>query len=441
MRLARILMGIALALILARPARGESLLSAASVLTDGAEVRCKPGAEPAVYVTQKLPRGTAVQVVERLPNGWLKIEPPLPGSYSWVNTRLLRSIDAERGVWVVSAADGQASTLVGSWARSERPNVVGTTLARGTQVIAVGGTLRQEDGDWLPVLPPPGEYRFVLEKDVSALPGASSPPTTIAAHPGGPAATGGGLPALPGAAEPPRASSLDVHVGGPQTPADPLLQQAEQLERAGDRVGAARLYDQLGNKYSATDHQAAIQYYNRAAWLRGGSAPAAAPVNEADATYQRARQAEQDGNWPEAIRNYTRLGDLFRDGDYKLSLQYYNRASWLKQRHPAPAADTAPPPAAAAPAPTPAVVQSRAISLQEMGPGRVVASPTPIDGRPTYVLESAQGSPIAYLTPQAGADLERYVGQSVRVLGDSVQRSDLRVPYMRVTRVVPLPSP
>jgi hypothetical protein len=442
MRPAPTLLGTALALALAWPAHGENPPVPATVLTDGAEVRCKPGTEPAVYVTQKLPRGSTVQVVERLPNGWLKIEPP-PKSYSWVNTRSLRLIDNDRGVWVVSASDGQGSTLVGSWARTERPNVVGTSLARGAQVIAVGGTLRQEDGDWLPILPPPGEYRYVLARDISPLPGVTSPPSTTVAHPGAPPpATGAGeLPALPGAAGSPPGLAGDVHVPAGSPASDPLLEQAQQLERQGDRLGAARLYDQLGNKYAASNHEAAVQYYSKAGWLRGPGAPvASAPVTEADAAYQRARQAEQDGNWPEAVRNYNRLGDLFRDNDYKLSLQYYNRAGWLKQKHPATDASPAPPAATGTPAPQSSVVQARAISLQEVGPGRVVASPTPIDGRPTYVLESAQGTTMAYLTPQPGVDLERYVGQSVRlVLGNSVQRSDLRVPYMKVTRVDPFP--
>ncbi|HEX5271911.1 MAG TPA: SH3 domain-containing protein [Gemmataceae bacterium] len=442
MRPARMLLGTALALAVAWTARAEPAPSQAAVLTDGAEVRGKPGTDPAVYVTQKLPRGTAVQVVERLPNGWLKIEPPLPGSYSWVNTHSLRPLDNERGVWVVSAAE-PVPTLVGSWGHAERPNVVGTTLARGAQVIAVGGRLHQDDGDWLPILPPPGEYRYVLEKDVSPPPGASSPPTTTVAHPGTPPAgsQAGGLPALsPVAAASPPASSLEVHVGGPAPAADPLIQQAKQLEDAGDRLGAARLYDQLGNKYSATDHAAAVQYYTHAGWLRGGPplAVGPAPVNEADGVYQRARQAEQAGNWPEAARGYIRLGDMFRDSDYKLSLEYYNHANWLKQKGPAaPATPTIPP----ATAPQSAVTQARAISLQEIGPGRIVRSPTPIDNRATYVLESAQATALAYLTPQPGVDLERYVGQNARVLGESALRADLRVPYMKVARVVPLASP
>jgi hypothetical protein len=445
MRPAGMLLGAAVALALAWPARGESVPSTATVLTDGAEVRCKPGTEPAVYVTQKLARGSAVQVVERTKDGWLKIEPPLPGSYSWVNTRYLQPTKEQR-VWLVNSADAPVTSLVGSWVTKERPNVVGTTLKPGTQLIAIGGTLHENDGDWLPVQPPPGEYRYVLAKDVSAPPGASSPAPVNSARPGSAATTSGAgeLPSLPPAGTDSPPQSREVHVGGQQPAGDPTLQQAEQLERSGDKIGAARLYEQLGRKNFDTNHEAAVQFFTKAASLRNGTTAAApAPVTEADAAYQAARQAEDAHNWPEAIRNYTRLGYLYRD-DYKWSQLYYSHANWLKQLHPAPAAvaPTTTPTTTTPSSPLPTVVQSRAISLQEVGPGRVVPARMMIDGQAAYVLESAQATVLAYLSPQPGVNLERYVGQNVRsVLGNSTQRSNLTAPYMKVTRVVPLDPP
>src|SRR4029077_5153046 len=104
MRPARMLLGAALALALAWPARGGEAVSQAQVQTDGAEVRCKPGTEPAVYVTQKLARCEVVEVVKRAGDGWLEIVPP-KGSYSWVNPRQLRRFNDDQRVWMV-AADG-----------------------------------------------------------------------------------------------------------------------------------------------------------------------------------------------------------------------------------------------------------------------------------------------------------------------------------------------
>ncbi len=453
MRPARMLLGAALAMALAWPAHGQAPPYPATVQADGAEVRCKPGTEPAVYVTHKLPRGTAVEVVEKLPNGWLKIDPPR-GAFSWINTRALRPADGVPGVWVV-AADAPVPILVGSPYKPGKPDAVGTNLARGAQVIAVGQPRPADDGagSWLPILPPPGEYRYIREADVSPAGGPTT--ATTVAHPGSaaappPAAAGSPLPPLTTPADTLRPQPApDVHVPAPAAAVDPLLQQAEQLERAGDKAGAARLYDQLGNKSFATNHDAAVQYYNRAAWLRG-TAPAAAPApaTQADALFLQARQYEQAGNWPEASKAWARLGDLYRDNDYKLSMQYYNRAGWARQ-HPAGPRDTptAPPAGAAAPAPvggtsattagaapsSPAA-PPRAISVQTLPPGVLLRSAYPIDGRPTYALETPQAQVIAYLTPEAGVDLEGYVGKNVEVFGHIVPRPDLRDKYMTVTR-------
>jgi hypothetical protein len=65
----------------------------------------------------------------------------------------------------------------------------------------------------------------------------------------------------------------------------------------------------------------------------------------------------------------------------------------------------------------------------------------PIDGLPTYVLESPQGGVMASLTPQPGVDLGRYVGQNVEVLGQIVPRADVRGQYLTVMRVLPLSAP
>ncbi len=448
MRLARMLLATALALAVAWPARGQAVLFQAAVQTDNAEVRCKPGTEPAVYVTHKLKRGDLVQVVEKGSDGWLKIEPP-KGSYSWINTRSVRPADAAQCIWTVTALDARAPVLIGSPYKSGKPDVVGTTLTGGTQVIAIGALQHADDGDWLPILPPPGEYRYIRDKDVS---GPTSGPGTTAstvAHEGSaspsPDHGGGGLPSLPGAvAEPGHSQPADgtVHVGTGAAN-DPLLQQAVQQEQAGNRVGAARLYDQLGNKYVSSNHDAAVQYYNRAAWLRVGAVPAApTAASQGDALYAQAREYEKAGNYAEASRIYTRLGDMYRDSEYKLSLQYYNRAAWLRQAQPpAPRVNPAPAPAPALPIttanapPSSGLVQTGAVSVQMLGPGQLLRSASPIDGRPTYVLNSPQGTVIAYLTPQAGVDLERYVGQNVEALGQLVPRNDMRDRYMTVARL------
>jgi hypothetical protein len=353
-------------------------------------------------------------------------------------------------VWTVAVPESvEVPVLVGSPFRPGKPDVVGTRVTAGTQVIAVGAPRSAEDGDgvWLPIAPPPGEYRYVRETDVAATPPAAAPAaTTTTAHAGSAAALAGVGAGSPSTITPPPAagpSALEVRVGPPAPPADvdSLLQQAEQMERANNRLEAARLYDQLANSYATSRPDVATQYHSRAAWLRGSAYRVPAPpVNEADALYVQARQYEQAGNRAEASRLYARLGDLYRDNDYKLAMQYYNRAAWLRQGQPAPR--TSPAPAvAASPAPPSGVVQVGAVNAQLIGPGRLVSAGKWIDARPTYLLESPQAEVMAYLTPQPGVDLDRYVGQNVEVLGQIVPRADVRGQYMTVARVLPLSAP
>jgi hypothetical protein len=424
------LLGTLLGLGLVWPAHGQTVPYPATIQTNDAEVRCKPGTEPTVYVTHRLPHGTAVEVVEKLPNGWLKIDPPR-GAFSWVNTRALRPAEGVARVWVVAASNGPVPVLVGSPYKPGKPDVVGTNLTRGAQVIAVGEPRPADDGDgsWLPILPPPGEFRYIREVDVSAPAGSTPPVTsTTAAHAGS-----APPPMLPGAAGqlPPVGTPTDVlrpqpvpevHVP-PAANVDPLLQQARELESKGDKTGAASLYDQLGKKYWANDHEAAVQYQNRAAWLRGTPAPAAGPLSQTEALYRQALQYEQASNWAEASKAWERLGALCSD-NYSYSTWCYNRAAKLRKGSSASPAST-----------------SHVISAQKLGPGLLRRSNNWIDGQPTYVLQSPQGQVIAYVTPQAGVNLEGAVERNVEVLGEIVPRADLRDKYMTVARVIPLSAP
>jgi hypothetical protein len=397
MRPARLILGTALALALAWPARGEDGPARAFVQTDGAQVRCQPGDQPAVYLTHLLRRGDPVQVVEKLDGGWLKIEPP-DGSFSWINTRFLHQEKGPQPIWTVSVLPGaSAPVLVGSPFKEGHPDVMGTRVARGAQVIAVGEPRAENDGLWLPIQPPAGEYRYVRQADVAATPPASAPGTataTTAAHAGSAAALA--AQATEKAADAPSPDGPPaVHVGIPVP----------------------------------------------------SSSPAAPPrpVSEPDALYQQARQFEQAGNRAEASRAYDRLGDLYRDGDRKLARQYYDRASWLRQALPAapagPDGRVQPASAVAAVPPGGGAARVGVMSAQMAGPGRLMRSAYWIDGRPTYVLENPQAQVMAYLTPQPGVDLERYTGQNVSVLGQIGHRADVQGQYMAVARVLPLTTP
>jgi SH3-like domain-containing protein len=174
-------------LALARPAvASDTILYAAQVKDAEAEVRSGPGTSDQVYPTNKLTRGTIVQVVEELPDHWLKICPP-HGSFSFVNTRFVDRL-AKSNYVVASPADVRVPVFVGSDLKpSERGNVQGTSLPRGTQVIAVGGsTLIQDDESWLRIESPVGEYRYIREATVLKLSGLTATQVATAGNgPGG----------------------------------------------------------------------------------------------------------------------------------------------------------------------------------------------------------------------------------------------------------------
>src|SRR5206468_3807117 len=69
-----------------------------------------------------------------------------------------------------------ARVLVGSYVKTDPPDVIGTSLVRGAQVIALKNQQPRtwpDGNEWLMILSPPGEYRYIREQDVAASPGTN----------------------------------------------------------------------------------------------------------------------------------------------------------------------------------------------------------------------------------------------------------------------------
>jgi hypothetical protein len=62
-----------------------------------------------------------------------------------------------------------------------------------------------------------------------------------------------------------------------------------------------------------------------------------------------------------------------------------------------------------------------------------------IDGKTTYVLETAYGQALMYVTALPGVDLDPYLGRMVELNGPLVYRGDVRANYMTVQNAVPAP--
>jgi hypothetical protein len=149
-----------------RPVTGQGGTRAV-VKGDGAEVRSGPSNSAQFYVTNRLARGTTVEVVEELPDGWLKIVPP-PGSFSWINTNFLEHITPNEPNGVVTLEGVTVPVYIGSeFITDRRPTVIGARLVRGAQITSVGSkTCGDSEGTWMAIEPPVGEYRYLRTESV-----------------------------------------------------------------------------------------------------------------------------------------------------------------------------------------------------------------------------------------------------------------------------------
>jgi uncharacterized protein YgiM (DUF1202 family) len=189
------------------------------------EVAVRSGPSPKFYVTSKLTRGERVRVLEDR-GEWLAIAPP-KGSFSWINSRLI-----EKNGHAAIVLAPEAPTRVGSALINALPDVEGTKLQRGAQVVLKPGPpVEDAGGIWHAIDPPPQEVRF-LPKDAVQL-----------------------TPAV-------------ERISSGYGAAGDLWQQAEQAERQGNIAEAHRLYSQLAAQ--TNDHELQVRAYNRLEFLRQG---------------------------------------------------------------------------------------------------------------------------------------------------------------------------
>lgn len=390
---------------------------AAGITQPDAEVRCLPGTKDGVYATNRLRQGQRVDVLKEREDGWLEVKPP-EGSFSWINTRFVEQVVPNQPNYVVIAyPSAGAPVLIGSDVLKHRPSVVGVKLQRGTQVRAIGRPLADDEGTWLPIEPPVAEVRFLRQEAIgkSAPPAAAAPPP--AAPPAAPSVTAARVATSPGPG--PLGSFQNPMQGGsalaPLTDVDGMWQRAAQAERGGNYAEAIRLYTQVGNESANNNRQLAIEAYNRAHYLS------------------------------QATR--TPVGSAF----YPTGQQPTPPAAPASAGYPTtavPAQPSAQSPAAAPPVRLAAPVTGTSFSGQtgqgdpalsgSSGPGRLRVAGRSIGSQRLYVLENARGIPVVYAAPQGNLNLEPYVGRNVELYGPTYYQGSLRANYMSVMRVVPL---
>lgn len=136
---------------------------------EGAVLRCGPGER--FYATGALTSAEEVTVYRRAPGGWLAIRPP-EGSFSWIRNEDLREHESAKTAEVVR--DG-AVAWVGT-SRGEQHDRWQVRLHLGEMVRLIGPAERRSmhgrPADWWRrIAPPPGEFRWIRERDLQLPPG------------------------------------------------------------------------------------------------------------------------------------------------------------------------------------------------------------------------------------------------------------------------------
>src|SRR5262249_48387928 len=160
-------------------------------------------------------------------------------------------------------------------------------------------------------------------------------------------------------------------------------------EDAGRSADAADLYYQLANRTQS--HELQVRCYNRIHFLREGMKTSVPP------NYRPAQPTQ--ANYPNQYNDPR----FIPTPNYVAGQPQYTPASRAMSAYNQQPGGIAP--GYAPPAP----------NAQSSGPGWLRRAPFWLDQKVTYVLESSQGMPRMYISPQPGLNLEPYVGRNVDV--------------------------
>lgn len=154
---------------------GEMVVTAPRV-----EVRSGPTKE--YQATSLLKQGDRVLVLRESKDqpGWLAIKPP-PGSFSWVNAKHVKMVDARTGY--VDIDDGAVPVLPGSAVVNKAPNVESVKIPPGFLVTVIDKPFVVDGNTWLVIQPPPTEVRFIPADAVRTGSGLPIVPVSKSANP------------------------------------------------------------------------------------------------------------------------------------------------------------------------------------------------------------------------------------------------------------------
>ena len=235
------------------------------VTAEVAEVRSFNSDKPEYYVTNRLKKGTPIEVTSEKPGGWLEIKAPA-GSFSYINTHFIHQPDPGSPIRVVTLEGVKVPVFIGSEVMDRRPTITGASLEPGTLILSRGAPIVDREGTWMPIRPPERERRFIRVEYVSKTPGDGSAHFAFTS-------TDGKLQ---------RSSAPSANPGS--SPAE-LYRRAAEADRTGQTAEAIKLYAQLSAETVSSDPTYSAQAMRYAQQLRDRARTAnAIPVSRASAS-------------------------------------------------------------------------------------------------------------------------------------------------------------
>ena len=370
----------------------------ARIILPNAEVRSGPGSDSKLYGTNNLKAGDVITVVQERTDGWLAIRPP-DGSFSWVQSKYLQRIVATQPNYLVQTNDGnKVPVYIGSAVLNTKPTLESARLTRGSQVKSLGAAQSDGKENWIPIVPPENELRYLRCEAIGKQAVQANPtPAAVPSTPPNPVSSN---------------AIVNANSAVPNCDANQRWSQAISAETAGQSTEAIRLYSQIGQDFACSQPMFASQAYGRAVWLRDC-----------------------------ASKGRTNTVQACAPGQPKLTNKALVQAVSNSQNN-APTAPIGSAPVANmvpqsnGPSPTP-VKSINSGSGSGMGPGFLRKAGRPQSNEPSYYIESQQGRPLIYLAPAPGQNLDLFINQRVEVSGPTTYRSDMRAYVMTVYQIQP----
>jgi len=160
----RTTLAIALLSLVLQATKADDFPYEAFVAVEQAEVVAGPGHR--YYATDRLERGTKIEIYREEASGWLAIRPP-EGSFSWTSAESIERLKDDPSLGRVK---GPAAAWIGTAAEHVGEHRQQVTLKAGEMVQILGEKSVGDAGEkqkWLKIAPPAGEFRWIHLRDVS----------------------------------------------------------------------------------------------------------------------------------------------------------------------------------------------------------------------------------------------------------------------------------